>query len=72
MSSLVGAIAARTPDFFWGGMPVYRCRYCAFERIDKLASVLHHEAEAHPPVTRVSPIVGPDGQQIVVQEGRRS
>lgn len=61
----------REPDYVWAGEPVFQCRTCKdrFERVGNLAEVLQHEAAAHT-TTRVSPILGPNGEQIVVvQEG---
>lgn len=64
----------RAPHHTYYGRPVYRCRVCAqrYERVDNLAAVLRHEAEAHPeppppPVlVRESPILGPDGKPVLV------
>ncbi len=64
----------REPHHWYYGRPVYRCRVCAqrYERVDNLAAVLQHEAEAHPepsppPVlVRESPILGPDGNPVLV------
>lgn len=64
----------RAPHHMYYGRPVYRCRVCAqrYERVDNLAAVLRHEAEAHPeppppPVlVRESPILGPDGKPVLV------
>lgn len=63
----------RAPAFFWSGRPVYRCRVCGdgFERIENLAAVLQHEADVHampPPVVRESPILGPRGETLMVEE----
>ena len=75
MSATVPAMAqlAREPDFLWGGRPVFRCRVCGsgYERVENLAAVLEHERAAHPepaPVVRQSPILGPDGEPLVVVE----
>lgn len=67
------AEAMREPDFLWGGRPVYRCRTCGdrFERLEDLPAVLQHEAEAHAapaPIVRESPILGPGGETLMVEE----
>jgi hypothetical protein len=68
-----GAAVERTPDFTWGGRPVYRCQECGdrFERVDDLEAVLEHEAGAHAPVApipRVSRILGSDGEPLLVTD----
>ena len=67
-------VIAREPDFFWKKRPVFRCRVCGprFERVVNLKAVLDHEAANHapaPPRMRESPILGADGQPLVVKEG---
>lgn len=58
----------RQPDFFWAGLPVYRCRLCGdrYERVSNLAAVLDHEATQHPTNARVSQVLGPGGQPLIV------
>ena len=58
----------REPDFRWNGRPVYQCRICGahYQRIENLASVLQHEREAHGPELRLSPILGTDGEPLLV------
>lgn len=60
----------RRPDFYWAGRPVYRCRECGkrYERVENLAAVLEHETRDHGVPARVSPILGPSGEQLVVVE----
>jgi hypothetical protein len=61
--------AERQPDFHWAGRPVYRCRICGrYERVENLAAVEEHEAAAHGPVVRPSPILGEDGKPLLVVE----
>jgi hypothetical protein len=67
-------VSGREPDLHWKGRPVYRCRICGprFERVGNLKAVLNHEAANHapaPPRLRESPILGADGQPLVVKEG---
>lgn len=64
-------IPAREPDFHWNGRPVFRCKVCGsrYERVENLAAVLAHEAEAHGPTVRESRILGPDGQAVLIAEG---
>lgn len=58
----------RKPDFFWAGQPVYQCRLCRdqYERVSNLAAVLDHEATQHPKNARVSQVLGPGGQPLIV------
>lgn len=58
----------RKPDFFWSGLPVFRCRLCRdqYERVNNLAAVLDHEATQHPTNARVSSVLGPGGQPLIV------
>jgi hypothetical protein len=58
----------RQPDFIWSGLPVYRCRLCRdqYERVSNLAAVLDHEATQHPTNARVSNVLGPGGQPLIV------
>ena len=63
----------RAPDFLWAGRPVYRCRVCGdrFELMENLGGVLRHEAEIHaatPLTVRESPILGPRGETLMVEE----
>jgi hypothetical protein len=58
-------MTARAPDFFWNGQPVFRCRWCQYERVDNLSSVEQHEA-GHMPAERESLIVGPQGEALRV------
>lgn len=62
------APAERGPDFIWAGQPVYRCRLCRdqYERVDNLAAVLDHEVTQHPTNARVSHVLGPGGQPLIV------
>ena len=57
----------RAPDVHWAGRPVYRCQRCPYERVENLAAVLRHEAEAHKPAVRESQILGPAGETMLVQ-----
>jgi hypothetical protein len=60
-------VTDRAPDFFWNGQPVFRCRWCPYERVDNLPSVEQHEA-GHMPAERESLIVGPQGEALQVPE----
>jgi hypothetical protein len=59
--------ASREPDAMWAGRPVYRCQFCGYERVDNLGAVLEHEV-GHGPQVRPSPILGADGEPILVEE----
>lgn len=58
----------RQPDLVWAGQPVYRCRLCGeqYERVANLAAVLDHERTQHPTNARVSQVLGPGGQPLIV------
>jgi len=58
----------RQADFLWNGRPVYRCRFCPYERVENLATVVEHEAVVHQVVMRASQIVGADGVPLLVEE----
>lgn len=59
------------PVFYWAGKPVYQCQVCGrrFQRVNNAAAVLEHERDAHS-VSRVSPILGPNGETVVVTEDK--
>lgn len=63
--------AAREPDAFWKGLPVWRCRFCRlYERVgeDRLVDVLEHELRQHKPAERPSAIVDPSGDPFVIRD----
>lgn len=57
----------RKPDFYWNSRPVYRCRACAYERVENLGAVLEHE-NTHGPAIRPSRILGTDGEPLLVED----
>jgi hypothetical protein len=38
---------ARQPDATWSGLPLFRCRWCAFERVNDRDAIDAHERELH-------------------------
>lgn len=61
-------MSEREPVKWWDGRPVYRCRFCRYERVANLLAVVTHEADAHAETpARESPILGADGEPLLVE-----
>jgi hypothetical protein len=71
-------VSDRAPVRLYFGKPVYRCRFCRFERVERIAAVLEHEGTCHPGVEEAEPappllresqfVLGPDGNPALLEE----
>lgn len=54
----------------WSGLPKFDCARCPFDTLVEAEMVAHSEQHdaAEAPVRRLSSLVGPDGQNLIIEE----